>query len=140
MINIIIYYSKIGRVKNLAEYLIEMKDISKSFPLVQANDKVNFTVKKGEIHALVGENGAGKSTLMSILYGLYQPDEGDIFINGKKVIISDPNKAIENKIGMVHQHFMLVPPLTIVENVILGMEPRKNYFFVDLQKAAHDIK
>ncbi len=124
----------------MAEYLIEMKDISKSFPLVQANDKVNFTVKKGEIHALVGENGAGKSTLMSILYGLYQPDEGDIFINGKKVIISDPNKAIENKIGMVHQHFMLVPPLTVVENVILGMEPRKNYFFVDLQKAAHDIK
>ena len=124
----------------MAEYLIEMKDISKSFPLVQANDKVNFTVKKGEIHALVGENGAGKSTLMSILYGLYQPDEGDIFINGEKVIISNPNKAIENKIGMVHQHFMLVPPLTVVENVILGMEPRKNYFFVDLQKAVRDIK
>lgn len=124
----------------MAEYLIEMKNISKSFPLVQANDKVNFTVKKGEIHALVGENGAGKSTLMSILYGLYQPDEGEIFIDSEKVIISNPNKAIENKIGMVHQHFMLVPPLTVVENVILGMEPRKNYFFVDLQKAAHDIK
>lgn len=117
-----------------------MKGISKSFPLVLANDKVDFLVKKGEIHALVGENGAGKSTLMSILYGLYQPDEGKILIDGIEKIISNPNKAIENKIGMVHQHFMLVPPLTVVENVILGMEPRKNYFFLDLQKAAFNIK
>ncbi|HPK86637.1 MAG TPA: ABC transporter ATP-binding protein [Atribacterota bacterium] len=117
-----------------------MKGISKSFPLVLANDKVDFFVKKGEIHALVGENGAGKSTLMSILYGLYQPDEGEILIDGIKKIISNPNKAIENRIGMVHQHFMLVPPLTVVENVILGMEPRKNYFFIDLQKAAFNIK
>lgn len=124
----------------MAEYLIEMKGISKSFPLVLANDKVDFLVKKGEIHALVGENGAGKSTLMSILYGLYQPDEGEILIDGIKKIISNPNKAIENRIGMVHQHFMLVPPLTVVENVILGMEPRKNYFFIDLQKAAFNIK
>ncbi len=124
----------------MAEYLIEMKGISKSFPLVLANDKVDFFVKKGEIHALVGENGAGKSTLMSILYGLYQPDEGEILIDGIKKIISNPNKAIENRIGMVHQHFMLVPPLTVVENVILGMEPRKNYFFIDLQKAAFNIK
>ncbi len=124
----------------MTEYLIEMKGISKSFPLVLANDKVDFFVKKGEIHALVGENGAGKSTLMSILYGLYQPDEGEILIDGIKKIISNPNKAIENRIGMVHQHFMLVPPLTVVENVILGMEPRKNYFFIDLQKAAFNIK
>ncbi len=127
-------------VSKLAEYLIEMKNISKSFPLVKANDKVNFAVRRGEIHALVGENGAGKSTLMSILYGLYQADEGEIFIDGKKVNITNPNKAIENKIGMVHQHFMLVPPLTVVENVILGMEPRRNYFFLDLQKAASDIR
>lgn len=124
----------------MAQYLIEMKDISKTFPLVKANDKVNFSVKKGEIHALVGENGAGKSTLMSILYGLYQADEGEIFIDGQKTNIYNPNIAIENKIGMVHQHFMLVPPLTVAENVILGMEPRRNYFFIDLKKAASDIK
>jgi simple sugar transport system ATP-binding protein len=117
-----------------------MIDISKTFPLVKANDKVSFMVKKGEIHALVGENGAGKSTLMSILYGLYQADEGEIYIDGQKTNISNPNIAIENKIGMVHQHFMLVPPLTVVENVILGMEPRKNHFFINLKKAASDIK
>ena len=124
----------------MAQYLIEMIDISKTFPLVVANDKVNFTVKKGEIHALVGENGAGKSTLMSILYGLYQADEGEIYIDGQKTNISNPNVAIGNKIGMVHQHFMLVPPLTVIENVILGMEPRKNHFFINLKKAASDIK
>ncbi len=124
----------------MAENMLEMKNISKRFPLVKANDRVNFTVKKGEIHALVGENGAGKSTLMSILYGLYQADEGEIFIDGKKVSIPNPNKAIELKIGMVHQHFMLVPPLTITENVILGMEPRKNHFFTNTQKAAQEIK
>lgn len=124
----------------LATNILEMKNISKSFPLVKANDKVDFLVRKGEIHALVGENGAGKSTLMSILYGLYLADEGDIYINGEKTIISNPNKAIEKKIGMVHQHFMLVPPLTVVENVILGMEPRKDYFFIDLHKSANDIK
>lgn len=124
----------------MVEYLIEMKNISKSFPLVKANDKVNLAVRRGEIHALVGENGAGKSTLMSILYGLYQADEGEILIDGKKVNISNPNKAIEYKIGMVHQHFMLVSPLTVVENVVLGMEPKKNYFFIDLKKAASNIK
>ena len=124
----------------MAQYLIKMIDISKTFPLVKANDKVSFMVKKGEIHALVGENGAGKSTLMSILYGLYQADEGEIYIDGQKTNISNPNIAIENKIGMVHQHFMLVPPLTVVENVILGMEPRKNHFFINLKKAASDIK
>ncbi len=124
----------------MAEYLLEMKNISKRFPLVQANDNVKFNVEKGEIHALVGENGAGKSTLMSILYGLYQADEGEIFINKKKIEITNPNKAIELKIGMVHQHFMLVPPLTIAENVILGMEPRRKYFFIDIKKAALEIK
>ncbi len=124
----------------MSEYLLEMKNISKRFPLVKANDRVNFKIKKGEIHALVGENGAGKSTLMSILYGLYQADEGEIFINDKKVNIFNPNKAIELKIGMVHQHFMLIPPLTITENVILGMEPKKSYFFTDTKKAAQEVK
>jgi len=120
--------------------LLEMKNISKKFPLVKANNKVNFKVKKGDIHALVGENGAGKSTLMSILYGLYQADEGEIFISGKKVNISNPKKAIELKIGMVHQHFMLIPPLTITENIILGMEPKKNILFTDIHGAAVQIK
>ena len=113
------------RIYQLPEIALEMKNITKRFPLVVANDNVDFKVYKGEIHALVGENGAGKSTLMSILYGLYQADSGKIFINGKKVSIDNPNVAINLKIGMVHQHFMLVPPLTVTENIILGMEPKK---------------
>jgi len=112
----------------LPEIALEMKNITKRFPLVVANDKVNLKVYKGEIHALVGENGAGKSTLMSILYGLYQADSGEIFVNEKKVNIANPNVAINLKIGMVHQHFMLVPPLTVTENIILGMEPKKIIF------------
>jgi simple sugar transport system ATP-binding protein len=117
-----------------------MKDITKRFPLVVANDKVNFALFKGEIHALVGENGAGKTTLMSILYGLYQADSGQIFIKGKKVNIANPNVAINLKIGMVHQHFMLVPPLTVTENIILGMEPIKNNIFIDLERATNKVK
>jgi len=124
----------------LPEIALEMKNITKRFPLVLANDKVNFTVYKGEIHALVGENGAGKSTLMSILYGLYQADSGKIFINGKKVNIANPNVAINLKIGMVHQHFMLIPPLTVAENIILGMEPRKNNIFIDMEKAIKKVE
>jgi simple sugar transport system ATP-binding protein len=124
----------------LPEIALEMKDITKRFPLVVANDKVSFTVYKGEIHALVGENGAGKSTLMSILYGLYQADSGQIFINGKKVNIANPNVAINLKIGMVHQHFMLVPPLTVAENIILGLEPKKNNIFIDMKKAIKRVE
>ncbi|MDD5014266.1 MAG: ABC transporter ATP-binding protein, partial [Atribacterota bacterium] len=124
----------------MPEIALEMKNITKRFPLVVANDKVSFTVYKGEIHALVGENGAGKSTLMSILYGLYQADSGQIFINGKKVSITNPNVAINLKIGMVHQHFMLVPPLTVAENIILGMEPKKNNIFIDMENAIKKIE
>ena len=124
----------------MPEIALEMKDITKRFPLVVANDKVSFTVYKGEIHALVGENGAGKSTLMSILYGLYQADSGQIFINGKKVNIANPNVAINLKIGMVHQHFMLVPPLTVAENIILGLEPKKNNIFIDMEKAIKRVE
>jgi len=124
----------------LPEIALEMKNITKRFPLVVANDKVNFQVYKGEIHALVGENGAGKTTLMSILYGLYQADSGKIYINGKEVLISNPNIAIKLKIGMVHQHFMLVPPLTVAENVILGMEPTKNNFIIDIEQAVKKIE
>ena len=124
----------------MPEIALEMKNITKRFPLVVANDKVNFKVYKAEIHALVGENGAGKSTLMSILYGLYQADSGQIFIDGKKVNIANPNVAIDLKIGMVHQHFMLVPPLTVTENIILGMEPKKNNGLIDMEKAIKSVE
>jgi simple sugar transport system ATP-binding protein len=128
------------RIYQLPEIALEMKNITKRFPLVVANDNVDFKVYKGEIHALVGENGAGKSTLMSILYGLYQADSGKIFINGKKVSIANPNVAINLKIGMVHQHFMLIPPLTVTENIILGMEPKKNNIFIDMENATKRVE
>ena len=104
---------------------LEMKGISKYFASthVRANDQVEFSVERGEVHALVGENGAGKTTLMSILYGLVQPDSGDIFIDSQKVQINHPNDAIRNGIGMVHQHFKLVSSFTVAQNILLGMEP-----------------
>ncbi len=105
--------------------VLEVRDITKRFPGVLANDHISFTLEAGEIHAFLGENGAGKSTLMNILYGLYDPDEGEIFINGKKVTIRGPNDAIRQGLGMVHQHFMLVPTLTVAENVMLGTEITK---------------
>ncbi|HOO34229.1 MAG TPA: ABC transporter ATP-binding protein [Thermotogota bacterium] len=106
--------------------ILEMKDIWKIYPNgVVANKSMDLSVNKGEIHALLGENGAGKSTLMKILFGIEQPTKGKIFYEGKEVEISSPDKAIELGIGMVHQHFMLVPSLTVAENIILGMEPRK---------------
>lgn len=107
-------------------YAIEMLNITKEFPGIKANDNVTLQVKQGEIHALLGENGAGKSTLMSILFGLYQPDEGEIRINGQTVQINDPNDANKYNIGMVHQHFKLVHNFTVLENIILGMEETKN--------------
>ncbi len=102
--------------------VLQAKGITKRFPGVLANDHVDFSLEKGSIHALLGENGAGKSTLMNILYGLYQPDEGEIFINGLPTRILSPHDAISQGIGMVHQHFMLVPPLTVTENIMLGQE------------------
>lgn len=101
---------------------LQATGITKRFPGVLANDHVNFTLEKGEIHALLGENGAGKSTLMNILYGLHQPDEGEIRINDQPVKIFGPHDAIAKGVGMVHQHFMLVPPLTVTENIMLGQE------------------
>src|SRR5512136_1343505 len=101
---------------------LQASGITKRFPGVLANDHVNFELEKGEIHALLGENGAGKSTLMNVLYGLYQPDEGEIRINDKLTRITSPHDAIAQGIGMVHQHFMLVPPLTVTENIMLGQE------------------
>lgn len=102
--------------------ILELKNITKSFPGVLANDHINLTLEKGEIHALLGENGAGKSTLMNILYGLYEQDEGEIIINGEKKEVSSPIDAIAAGVGMVHQHFMLVPVFTVTENVMLGDE------------------
>src|SRR6266849_2000723 len=102
---------------------VEMRSITKAWPGVVANDHVNLKVHKGEIHALVGENGAGKTTLMNILYGLIHPDSGEIFINGQVAHITGPRDAIRLHIGMVHQHFMLIPPLTVAENIVLGHEP-----------------
>jgi len=102
--------------------LLEMKNIYKKFPGVIANDNIDLTVKGGEIHALLGENGAGKTTLMNILYGIYQPDRGEIYINGKKTTIKSPRDAIELAIGMVHQHFMLIPTHTVAENISLGFK------------------
>jgi ABC-type uncharacterized transport system ATPase subunit len=101
---------------------LEASGITKRFPGVLANDHVDFALERGDIHALLGENGAGKSTLMNILYGLYQPDEGQICVNGKPTVIASPHDAIAHGIGMVHQHFMLVPPLTVTENIMLGQE------------------
>ncbi|MFC4306247.1 ABC transporter ATP-binding protein [Cohnella boryungensis] len=108
-----------------AKAVVEMRNVTKRFPGIVANDHVNFTLRKGEIHALLGENGAGKSTLMNVLFGLYQPEEGEIYVNGQSVVIDGPNKAIKLGIGMVHQHFKLVHPFTVTENIILGSEPRK---------------
>ncbi len=102
------------------DYVIEMLNIRKEFPGIVANDNITLQVQKGEIHALLGENGAGKSTLMNVLFGLYQPEQGEIRVNGQKTNISNPNVANRLGIGMVHQHFMLVDNFTVTENIILG--------------------
>jgi ABC-type uncharacterized transport system ATPase subunit len=120
--------------------ILELRGITKRFPGVLANDHINLTLEKGEIHALLGENGAGKTTLMNILYGLYKQDEGDIFVKGKKVDIHSPSDAILAGVGMVHQHFMLIPVFTVTENVMLGDEYVKAGGILDRQKAARKIR
>ena len=110
---------------NSSTYVIEMLHITKEFPGIKANDDITLQLKKGEIHALLGENGAGKSTLMSVLFGLYQPEEGEIRKNGVKVNINNPNDATALNIGMVHQHFKLVEVFTVLDNIILGAETTK---------------
>ncbi|MDD5955442.1 MAG: ABC transporter ATP-binding protein [Lachnospiraceae bacterium] len=117
---------------------IRMKGIVKRFGNFTANDHINLTVHKGEVHAILGENGAGKSTLMNVLYGIYQPNEGSIEIDGKPVKINGPEEAIKLGIGMVHQHFMLIQPFTVTENIILGSEPRKG-LVVDKASAREKI-
>jgi simple sugar transport system ATP-binding protein len=120
--------------------LLELRGITKRFPGVLANDSIDLTLNEGEILALLGENGAGKSTLMNILYGLYTPDEGEILVRGDKVDIQGPHDAIDLGIGMVHQHFMLVPVFTVTENVMLGIESVKNGVFLDRNEASQRIE
>ncbi|WP_461200485.1 ABC transporter ATP-binding protein [Anoxybacillus sp. TBDG-1] len=121
------------------EYVIEMLNIRKVFGNFVANDNITLQLKKGEIHALLGENGAGKSTLMNVLFGLYQPDGGEIRVKGKKVNIANPNVANDLGIGMVHQHFMLVDTFTVTENIILGSEPTKAGQ-IDIEKAEKEVR
>ena len=116
---------QMNEIKSDQPYIIEMRGITKEFPGVRANDNITLGLRRGEIHALLGENGAGKSTLMSVLFGLYQPDEGEILKNGEPVKINDPNDAAALGIGMVHQHFKLVEVFTVLDNIILGSEPTK---------------
>lgn len=120
--------------------VVEMKNITKVFPGTIANDNVDFDLNKGEIHVLLGENGAGKTTLMNILYGLYQQESGEIFINGSKADIKNPKDAIKLGIGMVHQHFMLVHNFTVAENMVLGKEPKKSSTSIDMDRAKKDTK
>ncbi|MCQ6280138.1 ABC transporter ATP-binding protein [Bacillus sp. EB600] len=121
------------------EYVIEMLNIRKEFPGIVANDNITLQLKKGEIHALLGENGAGKSTLMNVLFGLYQPEQGEIRVKGKPVKITNPNIANDLGIGMVHQHFMLVDVFTVTENIILGKETTKAGR-IDLKRAETEVR
>ena len=119
---------------------LELRGITKRFGAVVANDGVDFELRRGEVHALLGENGAGKSTLMSILYGLYTPTEGEILVNGAPVQIGSPSDAIALGIGMVHQHFMLVPVMTVTENIVLGNEPAHAGGVLDLAEARSRVR
>ena len=124
---------------DLGTTVIEMRNITKKFGDFVANDGINLKVHKGEVHAILGENGAGKSTLMNQLYGMFPPTSGEIFVNGKKVVLDNPKKAIEAGIGMVHQHFMLVQPFTVTENIVLGMEPCKG-ISLDMSTARKNVQ
>lgn len=127
----------------MSDYIVEMRHITKRFPGIVANDDVTLNIKKGEILAILGENGAGKSTLMSMLFGMYEPDEGEIFVRGEKVNITSPNEATRLNIGMVHQHFKLVQDYTITQNIVLGIEPMKKRWgflpYVDLKEANEKV-
>lgn len=128
----------------MSDYIVEMRHITKRFPGIVANDDVTIQIKKGEIYALLGENGAGKSTLMSMLFGMYEPDEGEIYVRGEKVNITSPNHAASLNIGMVHQHFKLVHNYTVAENIVMGMEPIKKVLgfipTVDMKKANQEVE
>jgi len=122
----------------MEDFILEMKDIKKVFGSLTANDSINLNLRRGEVHALLGENGAGKTTLMNVLYGIYQPDGGEIYLKGKKFKIDNPRDAIKAGIGMVHQHFMLVPTMTVLENIILGLSD--NLKKLDLKTPREEVK
>jgi general nucleoside transport system ATP-binding protein len=124
---------------NAAPFVLELRGITKRFPGIVANDRVDFDLRRGEVHALLGENGAGKSTLMNVLFGLYHPDEGEIVVNGKVVQMSSPREAISRGIGMVHQHFMLIPVMTVAENIVLALEPRRDGVLLDYAAARRTV-
>ena len=127
----------------MSEYIVEMRHVTKYFPGITANDDVSIGIRKGEVYALLGENGAGKSTLMSMLFGMYEPDGGEILIDGQAVVFHSSNDAVARSIGMVHQHFKLVDNYTVAENIVLGMEPMKRRFgilsWVDMSRANREI-
>jgi simple sugar transport system ATP-binding protein len=123
-----------------ASFVLELKGITKRFPGVLANDHIDFDLRRGEVHALLGENGAGKSTLMNVLYGLYHPDEGEILVNGEAVRMYSPREAISRGIGMVHQHFMLIPVMTVAENIMLAVEPRRDGILLDYAAARRQVR
>jgi ABC-type uncharacterized transport system ATPase subunit len=120
--------------------VLEMRSITKRFPGIVANDNVSLDLLEGEVHALLGENGAGKSTLMNVLYGLYHPDEGEILVGGKTVRLGSPRAAIDHGIGMVHQHFMLIPVMTVAENIVLATEPVANGVLLDYGAAQQRVR
>ncbi|MFN8222568.1 MAG: ABC transporter ATP-binding protein [Gaiellales bacterium] len=120
--------------------VLEMRHVTKRFPGIVANDDVSFTLIEGEVHALLGENGAGKSTLMNCLYGLYHPDEGEILIKGSAVQLGSPRAAIDHGVGMVHQHFMLIPVMTVAENIVLAAEPTRGRYLLDTGEAERRVR
>src|SRR5271157_2959726 len=121
------------------QVVLELKQIVKRFPGVLANDHVDLKIYSGEVHALLGENGAGKSTLMKVVYGLYQKDEGEIIVRGQPADIRHPQDAMALGIGMVHQHFMLIPKISIIENIVLGLKS-KHYPLLDLNQAVQNVQ
>src|SRR6185437_6435408 len=121
------------------ETVLEARGITKRYPGIVADDHVDFDLRRGEVHALLGENGAGKSTLMNILYGLTKPDEGEIVVGGKPVAFSSARDAIAVGIGMVHQHFMLIPVMTVAENIVLGIEPTRDGVLLDERAAERRV-
>ena len=125
-----------GSAGSGADLALELRGITKRFGAFVANDAIDLDLRQGEVHALLGENGAGKSTLMNVLYGLYKPDEGEILVRGQRAAISSSADAIRLGIGMVHQHFMLIPVMTVVENIVLGAEPSR-HGQLDLDTALH---
>ncbi|MGZ4387998.1 MAG: ATP-binding cassette domain-containing protein, partial [Gaiellaceae bacterium] len=120
--------------------VLELHGITKQFPGVLANDNIDLDLREGEVHALLGENGAGKSTLMNVVYGLYHPDDGEILVKGKKTTLGSPREAIEAGIGMVHKHFMLIPVMSVAENIVLATEPRHGGVFLDYAAARRRVR